>query len=477
VSLRRIDVRFALPRPPERAVVLGLDGWGAALRDAGVGVQSRAEAPDLAVAPVDRADEAVSTGAATVILEGHGGVRTLRNAGFATRAYLPLPGIEEPDLLLPIGGGSPARYALQQWRPAATTVKRARNLVAARLAERGALFGRPHQIVGTRQAGPPFFIAAAARYGVPLDAEWFLTLGAGDQLTRGVFHLFRPEEARPAWVLKFARVPGYDEPFADDEAALALAASAGATVSARAPRLLGRFEVASHHASVETAAAGERLSTMLARSRPGTSAAIDEIAAWIVQVGEETASPSGTLREERARLEREVVPAWEADPRIAAELPEVSAVLQHNDLGSWNIVWAGPGFFTAVDWESARRHGLPLWDLLYFLVDVLPQFDGARSAEERVVGALRLLRGEAPSSERLFAWIRRAVASASLPLDSVGSLATLCWLDHGLSHRGRGEAIARVAGGGAALLPPVERIAPVWLSDPSLGPGWSRWRE
>jgi Phosphotransferase enzyme family len=477
MSLRRIDVRFVLPRAPREAVVLGLEDWHAALRNNGDDLRMDGLQPDLAVAPVDRAQEAVSTGAEAVILEGRGGVQTLRRAGFVTRAYLPLPGLAEPDLLLPLGPGSPARYALARWRPATTALKRTRNALAARLAERGTVPGRPHQVVGTRERGPPFLIAAAAAVGIPPDVGWFLTLGQGDDLTRAVFHLFPPCEERPSWVLKFARVPGYEEPFARDEAALALAASGGPTVTAHAPSLLGRFEAASHHASVETAAVGERLSTMLARSRSDARAAIDEIAAWIVDVAEKTAAPSHMLAAERARVGKEVLPAWSADPRLVTELPELPAVLQHNDLGSWNVVWDAPGRFTAVDWESARRHGFPLWDLLYFLVDVLPQLDGARSIEARVDGALQLLRGQTRWSTTLFAWIRKAVERASLPPETVGRLATLAWLHHGLSHNARAEAVARAAGGTGVEIPPIERIAPVWLSDPMLGVDWDRWRE
>jgi hypothetical protein len=475
MSLRRIDVRFVLPRLPRRAVVFGLDDWSAALREAGVDVDQGAKKPDLAVAPQERAGEAVSSGAATVILEGRDGSRRLRSAGFMTRSYLPLPALEDPDLIVPLGAGSRARYVLQQWRPAATLAKRARNSVAGWLAERGIMPGRPRYLVGARQPGPPLLIAAAAELGIPPSAAWFLTLGQGDELTRAVFHLFSPGVDRPEWVLKFARIPDFDKPFRRDEAGLTLAASAGEAVSAHAPRLLGRFEAASHHASIETAAVGERLSTLLARSPLSSRAAVDEIAGWIVEMGRVTAASASALAEERRRLERHVLPAWGADRELVHNLPELTAVLQHNDLGSWNIVWEAQRKFIAVDWESARRHGLPLWDLLYFLIDVLPQLDGARSAEDRASGALRLLRGEAPSSGTLFSWIRTAVEQHSLPPDSVGPIATLCWLHHGLSHRARGEATLK-AGGRPAELPPAERIAPVWLADPALGPQWDRWR-
>src|SRR5204862_5988637 len=99
--------------------------------------------------------------------------------------------------------------------------------------------------------------------------------------------------------------------------------------------------------------------------------------------------------------------------------------------------------FTAVDWESARRHGFPLWDLLYFLVDALVHLDGAWQPERRESHAARLLLGETASSEVLFRWVRKAVQALELPTDTVGAIATLAWLHHGLSP------VARDAAGSA----------------------------
>ena len=158
-----------------------------------------------------------------------------------------------------------------------------------------------------------------------------------------------------------------------------------------------------------------------------------------------------------------------------SRLPELRGVLQHNDLGTWNIV-VRPGGFVAVDWESARRPGLPLWDLLYFLVDALPLLEGSTTSEQRVTEALRILRGESPSSPVLFDWLRRGVASAGVPEEAVGPIATLCWLHHGLSHVPRRAAADRAEPGSSADPSPIDLLAPRWLLDPALGPTWNAWR-
>jgi Phosphotransferase enzyme family len=339
---------------------------------------------------------------------------------------------------------------------------------------------RPWQTIGARPAGPPFLIEAASSLGVPPQSRWYMMPGQGDPLARGLFHIFPPAEASPRWVLKFARVSGYKEPFERDERGLRLAGEAGGSVAAHAPRLLGRLEVDDLHASVETAAVGEILAMLLRRQRGGRSSieAVEAIASWILRVAQETAAPAAALADERRRLAEEVVPKWTSQgvpPDLVDRLPELPAVLQHNDVGSWNVVVANSKDFVVVDWESARRHGLPLWDLLYFLTDALSALEGANTAEERAAAAIPLLRGDSRWSEFLFDWVRRAVDEAQIPADAVGPIATLGWLHHGLSHVRRGPAAERVEPG-SGIVDPVGLIAPAWLRDPALGPSWSRWR-
>src|SRR6266508_3246896 len=130
-----------------------------------------------------------------------------------------------------------------------------------------------------------------------------------------------------------------------------------------------------------------------------------------------------------------------------------------------------------LDWESARRPGLPLWDLLYFLVDALPLVEGARTPAERADRALALLRGASVWSLMLFDWLRKAAAAAAMPPAAIGPVATLCWLHHGLSHVTRGRAATGIEPGASVSIPPVERIAAGWLADPALGPDWSPGRD
>ncbi len=352
------------------------------------------------------------------------------------------PLLDQPQVLLPLRHSRAAPYAIRHWSDGSTRRKRARNGLAAALAARGRLPEiEPMIAVATVARGSllPYVVQAAAPLGVPTDAEWFMTCGHGDVLSRNAFQLFPAGAREPSWVLKFSRFPGHDEPFRRDELGLALAANSARTVAKHAPRLLGRFQVDGVEASLETAAPGSRLQAVL--RAPGSDRSklriVEEIAGWLLELARETAARPPALQEELDRLSTRVVPLWtELGVRsdLVAGLPDLPAVLQHNDMGAWNIVVGRTGF-VAVDWESARRHGMPLWDLAYFLTDALVALDHTDSPDE---STRRLLRGESSRSPLLFDWISRAARELEIPPSAVGAIVTLGWL-HMASRRTRGR--------------------------------------
>jgi hypothetical protein len=152
-------------------------------------------------------------------------------------------------------------------------------------------------------------------------------------------------------------------------------------------------------------------------------------------------------------------------------------VLVHNDVGTWNVVTDGRDGFGVIDWESATAHGLPLWDLSYFLADALTLLDTGRFAD-RTAALLRLFRGRSRWSGLLFENLRRAVRELAIAPEAVGPLVTLGWLHHGLSPARRRARLDTLADGadpadGTGPIPP---LAGPWLGDPELGAGWRRWR-
>jgi hypothetical protein len=485
MSLHRVDPRFLLPHPVSRAVVLGgLEEWRAGLVSAGVEVAeaaSRREPPDVVVSPAPLVAEARSAGARSVIVEG-ARERPLREGAYRTSLVLLRPTRQRPTLALPLNQHAPASYALERLSVVDRRWKTARMRAARVLVSRGLFpaWGSPIVTVATRDVGPPAFVAAAAEVGVPSDVGWFLTFGQGDALSRNAYQLFRPATNRPDWILKFARVAGYSERFDNDEHGLGLARAAGGAVAARAPRLVGRFDVGGLHASVETAAPGRRLREVLLTpaNRAAKLRLIERIGDWILELGRLTQTAPEATTAERERLRLEVVPSWSelgVDPDLVDAVPALPAVTQHNDLGTWNVVVDDPDF-VVVDWENVREGALPLWDLLYFLADAFVLLDGPAAPAQLPARIARLFAGEAPSSPLLFAWVRRAVDAAAVPHDSVGALATLCWLSHSHSLGAHNADLAAFAPREPPRMHGIEGIARAWMSHNGLGPSWRVWR-
>ena len=279
-----------------------------------------------------------------------------------------------------------------------------------------------------------------------------MTLGGFDVLSRSVFQLFATGQSKPTWVVKFMRVPGHAEPFDRDERGLRLVESAGDAVSSRVPRILGRFETEGLHASVETAVSGYRLNDFMLRPVPREEKVrvVEAVAGWILELGRRTARGAETLRGERERLARDVIPLFQ-DDGVSASLvdgfPGVPGVLRHGNIGTWNVIASGPDDFSVIDWETAREHTLPLCDLVFFLGNALLHLDGATAPESRDRHTLQLFLGELPSSEILFRWIRNAVDALELPAEAVGPIVTLCWLDHAAEDVARTSLPATLGGG------------------------------
>jgi hypothetical protein len=481
VNVRRADARFLLPRAIETAAVIEpLAGWRETLAAAGVAVDATGgTAPDLAVAAAADADRAIAIGAGMVILEGRGGARRLAAAGFDVTRYLARPVLDSPEFFMPLEGAA-AAYAIRNWATEDRRWRRLRNSVLAAAAARG-MFPAviPGVVVGTRSGRVPYVVAAARTHVAELsDAGWLLSLGRADALSRNVFHMFGASDRQPRFVVKFARSPGYEEPFVREETGLRLAAEAGPIVAAHAPRLMARFDVDGAYASVETAAAGEPLKRYLTRpiARESKLAALSEVARWVVDVGAATRRRAAEPMASRTAIG---IAASSGEARLVEEVLAASvdapAVLAHNDLGSWNVIRNESGGFVAVDWESARSDGFPLWDLVYFLTEALATMDGALEDGWELY-VRELFRGNRASSRFLFDWIARGAEASSIPPGKVGPLLTLCWLHHSASTPLRRDALERHGAGGTTAVPPLERVAAVWLSDPELGPGWQRWR-
>jgi hypothetical protein len=250
---------------------------------------------------------------------------------------------------VPLDARAARAYALLARHPGRSAGKRLATR-ATLLAAGSGVPVTPLLTVGERgHARPSLLAAAAAASGVELGSDWFLWLGQGDDLQRAVWVCFGTD-GRPAWAVKCSRVPGNVAPFEREEAAWRMLVGLPPELRRHASRFAGRFHANGLAGSIESAATGVPLQDELEAGVDRRST-IDAVADWIVAVGKATLQPSEALAPELARLSQ-------FSPELVRSLPEVPAVFQHNDLGSWNVMVDGP-LFTVLDWESnceaARR--------------------------------------------------------------------------------------------------------------------------
>jgi Phosphotransferase enzyme family len=333
-----------------------------------------------------------------------------------------------------------------------------------RLAPSQGRLGRRGLVTVAASSRPvPFLVAA-------LDERyrwWELRVAAAGGSGRSAFVLGETPST-PAAILKFARERGRSDSVDQEIAGLRVAAAGGPTVIRHASTIIDSVEVDGFAGVLESFAPGRPLGTLLAArtSRRSRFAPVRRVAEWLVDVGRETAAPADALAPTRAWLrEGAVALAGQhgAPPDLVDRLPPVPAVLQHNDLWTGNVLVRDDGF-TAVDWQVARAHGLPLFDLLYFLADALARLDRVARLDDRVDHFVSLFRGESRSSAVLFEWVNRAASAANVPTEAIGPLATLCRLEKGFAPWRPEEARAPTELKG--------RMAVAWLRDPQLGVNW-----
>lgn len=469
MTLQRVDARFLLPFDLDgNSRVAAGAGWVEGLAAADLETVEPGTEADLATGSLAELPTLLASRPRTILIEGDAR-RDLQGAGYDVRAFVALPDPQRIRILLTPEHGAAAAYGVRTLVHQSSLLRRLRRNAGAGLLRRGILPPRlPLISIGYRGATTPFLIAAAEReLGIdPLG--WFFATGPGDVLTRNLYFLFRPGRRSPEWVLKFVRAPSYDRPFQAEAAALHEVARVGPVVMNHVPATAARLDVGGRPAVIESAAHGRQLNAVL--THPGREAdkiaALERVLEWLLRV----ASASRGSREQLAGEWRRM---QELARGISLGLPHepfFDPVLQHNDLGGWNVIANGETF-TVLDWETSRRYGSPLWDMWFLLVHALPVLAGVE--ESALDGYVRrLLRGDERWSDFFFLWTRRAAAEAGIAERDIGTLATLCWLHHAGTRSRRIATFQQYAPD--VPIPDLVRwrLLDIWLSDEALGPAW-----
>ena len=291
---------------------------------------------------------------------------------------------------------------------------------------------------------PAWLREVAAASGVDIGGmRWALSASGRYRSRKVVLFLLDPGATDPRYVVKLPRHPDEGGRIEREAAALEELATIDGDHGVDVPGLAFRGHVGRERLPVlgQSALVGAPL-----RASLSDSAVVDALVRWVADIGVATAGPAAPgeaanrLEPLLARffadaepdaLERQVLSDAVAAVTAAPDLP---LVLEHGDLGAWNVL-VGPGGRPAVlDWEAAERRGMPLWDLLYLVRSCAASSAGRRNREEAVRDVVRR---QGPFGGLQARVVAGAAAALGLDRSLVGPLVLTCWMHRAVKESSR----------------------------------------
>jgi hypothetical protein len=359
--------------------------------------------------------------------------RTLASAGdeglrrFLARVGLSSPVVEPPRLEAPTRRLTRGRLARLGWRRATLVV---RDPAA-----------RPEE--------PPAWLRAmAAAEGVDLEGmRWALSASGRYRSRKVVLFLLDHEADTPRYVVKMPRHPDEGGRLEREAAALAHVTAAGVDDGVTVPRVVFSGTVGRERLPVlgQLGLAG----APFRRRMSGTpdDPVLATLVDWVTGLGAGSAEPAkpGEVAERLEPLlhdflrggpsaeERRVLTDAVAALCDAQDLP---LVLEHGDLGVWNVLVRLDGRPAVLDWEAGVPRGMPMWDLLYLLRSYAAS--STRAGADRARAVLDLLEGRPPLGDSFIGATAQYASALRLDPSLLVPLLLTCWM-----HRAQKEASRR----------------------------------
>ena len=396
-----------------------------------------------------------------------------------------------PSFWLPLDSPAAAAYLLESRPPAAPGLEESARAVrdAVWRAQSAAgllapLLGLGHAPRARGEPGgadDPGGLTALAARTIGLSRQeplsWLLLTRGERSINKVIALAFLGGDPRPLLVVKIARRAESDPALAREAASLDALATLAPRFG-RAPRALALAQVGGRAALAESFHDGISLAALLSEEtfREQLRSA-SELLTTLVGAG--SRHPAGW----RERLIAAPLEAFRrrfgsvadpADLRTTEEqlalLPELPPAFEHRDFAPWNLASGGGGLI-AYDWESSEPRGLPVTDLVYFLVFAAFFLDGAlesgrlEESYDRVFdlrSALGLPAAEAlellSAPDRPSARGRAAATAAHLDHPRAGRIRTALRREGRGARAGRGSRKRSSSGSGARRLVAVAQV-------------------
>ena len=335
------------------------------------------------------------------------------------------------------------RTGLRKFRNVATAVSPTLENIVTRssllkplLNRRGVMLTNDQQATAHRL--PEYLRHIALNNNVDLSAfRWGYVARGRYRSQKLLYFLFQPMAAKPVYIIKMVRDAVFNARLEREHKGLLLLQERKLMPTGTLPEIV--FFGHHHDLAVvgETVIEGEPFE---ARSRFDAKcryamAAVD----WLIDLSALTviARPPIDMGEAFQRLVDRFSEIYEPLPehrvylnglvqRLQSTPPPT--VFQHGDPGTWNLLVTDGNQVAFLDWENALEHGVPLWDLLYFLRSYCVAA-GQKSGNYGVLPAVEyFMLEDSPLAEFIVDAFQRYCQRVTLDPALVEPLFFMCWV-------------------------------------------------
>jgi hypothetical protein len=301
---------------------------------------------------------------------------------------------------------------------------------------------------GSAEQPPRYIRIAAAAAGLSIDDRRWVLIDPGSYSTKKLLmFLFRPGATEPDIVVKLVRDARFN-------ARLEGAWWALSALNVGPPEVRGLGPTPAFfgtHAGLalmgESIVEGDSLKTQLSgrADDPLIAAVVDRLVALGRASADDSAATPAEVGADLREMYERFVALYRPNPRerkvLTSAIDRIAGlgrpfplVLQHGDAGTWNVVVGTDGQPVLIDWEAAVPHGMPLWDLLYFMRSVAVGVARRRGTGDPLVAFEEaFLVGDTPLSRLLADATDRVCAGIGLERrDLVEPVFYLCWMHRAL---------------------------------------------
>jgi len=174
--------------------------------------------------------------------------------------------------------------------------------------------------------------------------------------------------------------------------------------------------------------------------------------AWISKLGKITIDPTNSSPPQVAdglrRLFSRFLEIYSLTPEqctfmerqidsIAQFQGDFPLVFQHGDPGTWNMLVSPNGKVAFLDWEAAEPHGIPLWDLFYFMRSYCIWVTRGSGRYESLQVFVQSFLGETPLNMFVNEMTRSYCQQVGIPAELIQPLFYTCWMHRALKESTR----------------------------------------